>query len=99
MSEPKPILAAGSKIRRVASPSSVSIAQPSTHQTISNPRSTPLSLPRLASEDDWHEGVKPSPTVSGLPSLTREEKAAEMARKKDERKQVWIIISSFYNVL
>lgn len=41
--------------------------------------------------------MKPFPTMSGLSSLSKEEKAAEMARKKDERKQVRNITFSFDN--
>jgi hypothetical protein len=52
-------------------------------------------LPNEDGQDD--AGTKSSPTMSGLSSLTKEEKAAEIARKKDERKQVRIVAFSVYN--
>ena len=72
----------------LASPPSRTVAtQPNANQTPPIRRSTPSSLP--PDEDDT--GTKPAPSVSSLSSLTKETKAAEMARKKDERKQVWIV--------
>lgn len=87
--EPKPLPAVASTIGRVASPSYCSVAaQPTAHHTPPKRGSTPLSLSPPPSEDGRDEaGMKPFPTMSGLSSLSKEEKAAEMARKKDERKQ------------
>jgi SCY1-like protein 1 len=94
--EPQPVPAAESTIERVFLPSPRTVAtQPSANQTPPIRRSTPSSFlpPGEGGQDD--AGTKPSPTVS---SLTKEAKAAEMARKKDERKQVRIIYALHYNV-
>ena len=60
--------------------------------------STPISSPRLnkAEWDDgsgWDDPGKPvigpaSPAISSLTGLSKEEKAAELAKRKEERKQV-----------
>lgn len=62
--------------------------------------STPISSPRQ-DKIDWEDGSgwddtekhtsgRASPSVPTLVGLSKEEKAAEMARRKEERKQVWI---------
>lgn len=62
--------------------------------------STPISSPRH-DKIDWDDGCgwddtekltsgRASPSVPTLVGLSKEEKAAEMARRKEERKQVWI---------
>jgi hypothetical protein len=90
--EPKPILAVRLNIGHEALPSSRSVASQRTQETLPSRSSTPLSSPPPPNEDSWEEArTKMSPSSS----VTKEERAAEMARKKDERKQVCIARFSF----
>jgi hypothetical protein len=91
--EQKSVAAADSLLSR-------SIASlPTARQMPPDRHSPPLSLPFTFNETGQNEaGMKPSLAISSSSSLTKEEKAAEMARKKDERKQVRVVASFFYNV-
>jgi hypothetical protein len=61
--------------------------QPSSHTNTPSRTPTPASLAATRGTDSaWGENAKtPSPAP---PSLSKEEKAAEMAKRKEERKQV-----------
>lgn len=58
---------------------------------------TPISSPPKARDDaqtGWDMNLKtPSPVPAGLPGLSKENKASEMARRKEERKQVRIFLA------
>ncbi|KAK2467839.1 hypothetical protein APHAL10511_000134 [Amanita phalloides] len=88
--------------RRIGSPGQRQVPHSINRQTLqSSPsasrQSTPVSSPRL-SKVDWDDGSGwddaekhgnggASPAVSSLAGLSKEEKAAELARRKEERKQ------------
>ena len=65
--------------QQLARPSRIAALTPST-----SPRSTPLASPAPSSEGGAPTPLQASPKVG----MTKEEKAAEMARRKEERKQV-----------
>jgi SCY1-like protein 1 len=54
----------------------------------SSPRATPLASPAPSESAALPNALSPSPPVSSKAGMTKEEKAAEMARRKEERKQV-----------
>lgn len=59
----------------------------------SSPRSTPVSSP-TPPDDGWDSAIKQVPSTSprspapSMAGMTKEDKAAEMLRRKEERKQV-----------
>ncbi len=91
--------------RRIKSPAPQQKSLPISKQTLqgspSDSRvSTPFSSPR-PDKNDWEDGAgwddnekyssgRASPSVPTLVGLSKEEKAAELARRKEERKQVCI---------
>ncbi|KAI9453132.1 armadillo-type protein [Lactarius psammicola] len=70
---------------KTARPARVAALSPS-----SSPRSTPLASPTPSVGSALPTALSPSPQAAPVPSkvgMTKEEKAAEMARRKEERKQ------------
>ena len=64
----------------------------------SSQQSTPVSSPPPPESDNWVEVEKKNPistpVAANLAGMSKEDKAAEMARRKEERKQVRLFVSS-----
>ena len=64
----------------------------------SSQQSTPVSSPPPPESDNWGEVEKKNPistpVAANLAGMSKEDKAAEMARRKEERKQVCLSVSS-----